>query len=73
MSAGPEDLPVSPCEVAIYLAKVEGMRCNCDLDNWQPLPLTGHSVVCRIHKAATARPYDNPALFARVLEARRHV
>lgn len=28
----------------------EGMRCNCDLDNWQPEPLTGHSWVCRIHK-----------------------
>jgi hypothetical protein len=30
-----------------------GMRCNCDLDKWQPTALTGHSHVCRIHKAAT--------------------
>jgi hypothetical protein len=29
-----------------------GMVCNCDLDNWQPEPITGHSHVCRIHKAA---------------------
>lgn len=28
------------------------MRCNCDLDNWEPEPSTGHSWVCRIHKAA---------------------
>ena len=28
------------------------MRCNCDLDNWEPEPITGHSHVCRIHKAA---------------------
>jgi len=28
------------------------MQCNCDLDNWQPEPSTGHSWVCRIHKAA---------------------
>ncbi len=30
------------------------MRCNCDLDNWQPEADTGHSWVCRIHKAAKA-------------------
>ena len=30
----------------------EGMRCNCDFDNWQPEPSTGHSWVCRIHKEA---------------------
>ncbi len=30
------------------------MRCNCDLDNWQPDTRTGHSWVCRIHKAAIA-------------------
>lgn len=35
--------------------KAEGMRCNCDLDNWEPEPLTGHSHVCRIHKAAIER------------------
>jgi hypothetical protein len=28
------------------------MQCNCDLDNWQPEPSTGHSSVCRIHKKA---------------------
>lgn len=27
-----------------------GMRCNCDLDNWEPARSTGHSQVCRIHK-----------------------
>ena len=32
--------------------KAEGMRCNCDLDNWQPEKTTGHSCVCRIHKKA---------------------
>ena len=31
------------------------MQCNCDLDNWQPEPDTGHSRVCRIHKAAVLR------------------
>lgn len=38
-----------------------GMRCNCDLDNWQPERSTGHSHVCRIHKRAMAmkfRPHD---------------
>ena len=28
------------------------MACNCDLDNWEPESRTGHSCVCRIHKAA---------------------
>jgi hypothetical protein len=28
------------------------MLCNCDLDNWEPERSTGHSWVCRIHKAA---------------------
>lgn len=32
--------------------KADGMRCNCDLDNWEPERTTGHSHVCRIHKAA---------------------
>lgn len=35
--------------------KAEGIRCNCDLDKWQPEPSTGHSCVCRIHKTATER------------------
>jgi hypothetical protein len=37
------------------------MRCNCDLDNWEPERSTGHSCVCRIHKMATGlklRPHD---------------
>ncbi len=32
------------------------MQCNCDLDNWEPEDSTGHSFVCRIHKAALAQP-----------------
>jgi len=28
------------------------MQCNCDLDNWEPEQTTGHSWVCRIHRAA---------------------
>jgi len=28
------------------------LQCNCDLDNWEPERDTGHSWVCRIHKAA---------------------
>ena len=32
--------------------KAGGMRCNCDLDNWEPERSTGHSWVCRIHKVA---------------------
>jgi hypothetical protein len=28
------------------------MRCNCDLDNWEPEDISGHSHVCRIHKEA---------------------
>lgn len=39
-------------EIARGLGKT--MQCNCDLDNWQPEPDTGHSWVCRIHKAAKA-------------------
>lgn len=41
--------------------KAEGMRCNCDLDTWEPERTTGHSHVCRIHKRAITmkyRPYD---------------
>lgn len=34
--------------------KAKEIRCNCDLDNWQPDTRTGHSWVCRIHKAAVA-------------------
>ena len=28
------------------------MQCNCDLDSWEPTQTTGHSRLCRIHKAA---------------------
>jgi hypothetical protein len=34
------------------------MQCNCDLDNWEPERDSGHSWVCRIHKAAKSR-YTN--------------
>ena len=34
--------------------KANGMRCNCDLDRWEPEKSTGHSRVCQIHKVATA-------------------
>lgn len=40
-------------EMAREIAK--DMRCNCDLDNWEPERSTGHSWVCRIHKAAIAK------------------
>ena len=33
----------------------KNMQCNCDLDNWDPERSTGHSWVCRIHKAAIER------------------
>jgi hypothetical protein len=35
--------------------RADGMRCNCDLDNWEPEQKTGHSHVCRIHKATLAK------------------
>ena len=31
------------------------MQCNCNLDSWEPERNTGHSWVCRIHKAAAKR------------------
>ena len=37
-------------EIAKKLEKT--MRCNCDLDRWEPEPDSGHSWVCRIHKEA---------------------
>jgi len=42
----------TPRERAAAL-RASGMRCNCDLDNWEPERSTGHSHVCRIHNAAT--------------------
>lgn len=35
----------------------EHMQCNCDLDRWTPEQNTGHSWVCRIHKAAIQEVY----------------
>lgn len=35
--------------------RASGMGCNCDLDRWEPERSTGHSRVCRIHKAAVAK------------------
>jgi hypothetical protein len=37
--------------------KAEGVRCTCDLDNWEPDRRTGHSKVCRIHKITLKRVY----------------
>jgi hypothetical protein len=37
------------------------MRCNCDLDNWEPERSTGHSWVCRIHKATIAAERERKA------------
>jgi hypothetical protein len=39
-------------KIAKLVSTVYG--CNCDLDNWQPKPSTGHSCVCRIHKQTLA-------------------
>lgn len=41
---------LKPCEIAQEIARTT--QCNCDLDNWEPEKLTGHSWVCRIHKLA---------------------
>lgn len=38
------------------------MQCNCDLDNWEPERGTGHSWVCRIHKAAVAAHYKQQGI-----------
>ena len=46
-------------DYAIQFRK-DGMQCNCDLDNWEPEALTGHSWVCRIHKAAIKK-CQNPS------------
>ena len=40
-------------EIALKLEKT--MRCNCDLDNWEREWKTGHTHVCRIHKATIER------------------
>jgi hypothetical protein len=40
-------------EIAAELERT--LQCNCDLDSWEPEKSTGHSCVCRIHKAATTQ------------------
>jgi hypothetical protein len=45
-----------------------GMQCCCDLDRWEPERSTGHSHVCRIHKAVIAE--RNAALIQQAQEAR---
>lgn len=55
-------------QIAQYLQQKSGMRCNCDLDNWEPERETGHSFVCRIHKAAKAA---NAELIAEAANAKR--
>ena len=45
-------------EIAADL-KAQGMRCNCDLDTWEPERSSGHSWVCRIHQAA-CKTKDDP-------------
>ena len=57
-------------EIARQL-KEGGMRCNCDLDNWEPERSTGHSMVCRIHKEASAifRENARSEALSRALEA----
>jgi hypothetical protein len=52
VSAALEGLP-EPRERAKHL-RDGGMRCHCDLDNWEPSRITGHSHVCPIHKAVMA-------------------
>ena len=44
----------APTALNIARELAAGMRCNCDLDNWEPTKATGHSWVCRIHRAAIA-------------------
>ena len=39
-------------KIVEHLVQKEKMGCNCDLDRWAPETSTGHSWVCRIHKAA---------------------
>lgn len=54
----PADLPTA-YSIASLLKKELGF-CNCDLDNWTPESVTGHSWVCWVHKSALvlARPYN---------------
>lgn len=52
----------NPIFIRVLVQRIidEGMRCNCDLDNWEPEPYTGHSWVCRIHKEAMRRYAEIP-------------
>lgn len=59
-------MEISRSQIAKYLYDVKGVRCNCDLDSWEPERSTGHSWVCRIHKAAIAA---SPELIAEATEA----
>ncbi|MHC9085380.1 hypothetical protein ACYX7E_10115 [Luteimonas sp. RIT-PG2_3] len=69
--SGVDELAVTPKEIANHLHRVKGVRCNCDLDNWSPTSITGHTSVCRIHKSAVAKPYDMaPGLIDEVRAAR---
>ena len=41
---------VTPKDCAAHFERK--LKCNCNLDNWEPEQSTGHSHVCRIHRAA---------------------
>ena len=43
----------------------EVIGCNCDLDNWQPERVTGHSCVCRVHKLLMPLYFYNDEAFER--------
>jgi len=47
----PEDNTEASDQRAIAAELYKTMQCNCDLDKWEPERDTGHSRVCRIHKA----------------------
>ncbi len=44
-------MPTELDEIVTFLEP--RLHCNCDLDRWEPEANTGHSLVCRIHNAAT--------------------
>ena len=43
---------INPQLMDIVKEYEEILQCNCDLDNWEPERDTGHSLVCRIHRAS---------------------
>ena len=47
--------------------KAEGIRCACDLDNWEPERGSGHSRVCPLHKIAYQRARNDRYARAREL------